>query len=224
MAPPRYVAPAQTMILVNGIWIDDAEKIEYQVIDRKTPVYGYNDRLFRSNMLGQTLVQGTLCINFRFPGYLNRAILAKEDIAKSAFRKAQFERFGVSGKDEIRNLADLNTDEVIAKVAREYRLGPAALDDAITFFSAGRGDTQGTTDVNFDRASSRVHNKVELILLYGNPKEIEDPERVEVIQDPQFTSMGKVIRMDVPSGGQPILEEYSFYAKDVVDVKPRNVG
>lgn len=229
-----YRAPAQTMVLVNGIWVDDAEKIQYVVQDTKTPVYGYNDRFFRSNMLGRTLVQGKLCINFRFPGALMRAIKNRVQVSKTEFQRFQFGRLDVQDITELQNLARRDPAEIIKRVAQQFRLGPTALQDTADLVSRGAGirartgqavapvpgdrDRERPTDVDFTRASDELHPRVQLVLLYGNPDSIQDPESVEILDGVQFDSMGKTIAIAVPSGGQAILEEYTFYARDIIDV------
>ena len=230
MAAP-YRAPAQTMVLVNGVWVDDAQKIQYSVQDIKTPVFGYNDRFYRSNMLGRTLVQGKLCINFRYPGALMRAIKDKATVAADTFRRFQFDRLAVQDLADLQNLASRDPAEIVRRVGQQFRFGPSALQDTADLASRAAGirartgqsvirtpgDEERTrpVDKDFMRASDEIHNNVQFVLIYGDPDTLQDPESVEVIEGVQLDSMSKTISIDVPSGGQVILEEYTFYARDI---------
>lgn len=71
-----YPGPAQVSIFVGGIWIDDACGIEIGGISGKEAYYGYHDAEPRTFGQGRSIVTGALSINFRFSGYLTKAIYA----------------------------------------------------------------------------------------------------------------------------------------------------
>lgn len=234
----QYVAPAQTLIFIGDVWIDDACAIQVSVQDEKFPIWGYNDILFRANARGRTVVQGKLSIKFRSIGYLKRAIDALqplEGIAEEFNKNARIRQFGVQSIAELRTLAIKDPRKIVRLVAEASSLGGdnrdieerADLLRRIVGHPANTGGSilrkvsalserarQSPPREEFLRASLQMQRGVNLLLLYGNQEELDNPERVEIITDVQFVGESKVISAEVPMGGEAIVEEYPFYARD----------
>lgn len=65
-----YFSGAQVALYIGDVWIDEITSMSYEVSQRRVPLYGYNDQLFRDVSKGQVLVQGQFSINFKEAGYL----------------------------------------------------------------------------------------------------------------------------------------------------------
>lgn len=78
MSDSPYFSPSQIGLFINGYLVDDACSIQWEVVDEKRPVWGYNDQDFRRMVKGRSLVQGYLEVNFRYHGYLTRVVKASE--------------------------------------------------------------------------------------------------------------------------------------------------
>lgn len=243
----RYVAPAQTLIFIGDVWIDDVCAIQISAQDEKFPIWGYNDIFFRANARGRSVVQGKLSIKFRSVGYLTRAIAefqSVEDIAEKFNKDARVRQFGVQTIAELRNLSVTDPRTIVRLVAEAAALGgdnrdieeradilrrinnqPANTGSSVLKSIsdlAGR-NRQSPPPAEFLRASLQMQRGVNLLLIYGNPDDIDDPERVEMATDVQFVGQTKVISAEVPMGGEPIVEEYPFYARELRPLISREI-
>ena len=84
-----HFTPSQVRLILNGYIIDEAHGIDYDIMDERTPLFGFRDRTFADISVGRTLVYGNLYINFVYKGYLLQAIAhTKNKVTEQAFRKA----------------------------------------------------------------------------------------------------------------------------------------
>lgn len=65
-----YHSGANITISINDNSLLDCVGISYNVIDSKTPVYGYNSRLFDAVAPGQKIIQGSFVVNYMGPNYV----------------------------------------------------------------------------------------------------------------------------------------------------------
>lgn len=65
-----YYSGAQVALYIGDVWVDEITSMSYAVHQNRTPLYGYNDQLFRDVSKGQVIVQGEFSINFKEAGYL----------------------------------------------------------------------------------------------------------------------------------------------------------
>jgi len=61
---------AQVQLFLGDVWIDEMTSFSYNLIQSKTPLYGYASQFFDTTAAGRILVQGSLSINFKEQGYL----------------------------------------------------------------------------------------------------------------------------------------------------------
>lgn len=66
----RYFSSIDSEIYFGDIFIDDINRIEYEVVEKTLPIFGYNSRRFDFLMQGVRYVQGEFTINFTKSGWL----------------------------------------------------------------------------------------------------------------------------------------------------------
>jgi len=66
----EYYSSNQTFIYIGDVLIDEITSFSFNLIQPKTPVYGYASQLFDGCSAGHVLVQGNFTINFKESGYL----------------------------------------------------------------------------------------------------------------------------------------------------------
>lgn len=65
-----YYTGAQSRILINGAWMEEALEIEGTYSYEQIPVYGYKSTHFNAVGAGRVIVSGALTINYVQDGYL----------------------------------------------------------------------------------------------------------------------------------------------------------
>ena len=66
----EYYTSNQAFIYIGDVWVDEITSFSYNLIQNKTPVWGYASQLFDGCSAGHVLVQGQFTINFKEAGYL----------------------------------------------------------------------------------------------------------------------------------------------------------
>lgn len=66
----RYFSSIDAEIYFGDIFIDDINRIEYSVIEKTLPIYGYNSKKFDFLLYGTRYIQGEFIINFTKSGWL----------------------------------------------------------------------------------------------------------------------------------------------------------
>ena len=69
--PYDYFSGADCKIFFGDIWVDDIITLQWDVSQRKTPIYGYASQYFDAIAKGQVIVQGSMSVSFKEVGYLN---------------------------------------------------------------------------------------------------------------------------------------------------------
>lgn len=65
-----YFSGAQVALYIGDIWVDEVTSLSFQMTERRTPIYGYADTLWRDTSRGQVFVAGNFTVNFKEAGYL----------------------------------------------------------------------------------------------------------------------------------------------------------
>lgn len=66
----EYFSGSQAAIYIGDVLVDEITSIEWSLIQQRTPLYGYNDMLYRDISKGRVFVQGQFSVNFKEAGYL----------------------------------------------------------------------------------------------------------------------------------------------------------
>jgi len=65
-----YYSGSQVNIMIGDVLIDTAQRIQFNVQQSKTPIYGYASQYYSFVSDGKVFVQGNIVINFKEAGYL----------------------------------------------------------------------------------------------------------------------------------------------------------
>lgn len=66
----RYFSSIDSEIYFGDVFIDDINRIEYEVVEKSLPIFGYNSKKFDFLMQGVRYIQGEFIINFTKSGWL----------------------------------------------------------------------------------------------------------------------------------------------------------
>ncbi len=69
-----YPTSSDVKCYINGWWVDDLHRIEWEEHNPKIPLYGYHQKLIGDVADGRYLVAGNIILHFRYPFYLSKAI------------------------------------------------------------------------------------------------------------------------------------------------------
>lgn len=66
----RYFSSIDAEIYFGDLFIDDISSIQYEVVEKVMPIYGYNSLKFDFMLFGNRMIQGEFTINFTKSGWL----------------------------------------------------------------------------------------------------------------------------------------------------------
>lgn len=239
----NYWGPAQVRLFVDGVWVDDACAVQYNIEDRKIPKYGYFDRFYRTIAVGQTLVSGRLSVQFRYNGYLRSVI--EEQLSRRSDFKELTEPGGVNPRlniQSLENMKDLDEDSQVDLLAhaaqsptreRERKFGEikdmlwGPEDDTswAELFRQGPLErpqlnkaitTEGQVEKRSYQRPGLFTQGFDIMLVYGtDPANKIDPGLLRVIQDVHLVGEAQVVQIEVPDGSRAVREVYTFIARDI---------
>lgn len=236
------------MLFINGYHVDDAAGIQYRVTDTKNPIYGYNDVEWRTIVRGRSIVQGSLEINYLYPGYLTDAIQAAGDLSVEAVAEnialikhiksaettfdlyrdidAPIEKAKVV-KDVVSKLLDAGvTSKVAIAGAARYRARKYLEELKDIYWAQDR--TIGNRSQPVPRPgnatpSASMPSGFAIVVRYGNSSIMgKRMSTALLIEDVNIDTQSQIISADVPDGGAPIREAYSFVARRIIELNDSN--
>lgn len=214
----EYYSAADVKIFLGDIWVEDAIMISYSMDEKILPIFGYASYTYDAVARGQRIVNGSLDINFKNSGYLLEVLENAEAIdyaiakgkKESNIRPEFFENtkldtvLKVLGKKSFEQIAD-EYEKALWGEGNENLLGK----DYESYFP--------TDEYGFDLKI--YYGPVEAANKYGDKKTYKKhqlkraPLSVEVINGVQF--MGQSKQIATANESMPILESYSFIARDI---------
>lgn len=225
MTDNPYYSPSQVSLFVNGYHIDDAVGIQWNIVDDKTPVFGYADRFMRTTMTGKSIVQGSLEIHFRFHGYLTNVIetIQTEDPLGP---KAYFDWRKSTHKNNVDENMELfkrtyAPDQKAAEIANLFApLAGLTLDSTPrdVFQSIKNTFWSPTDPLTSHPAKERpgLHPKsFDILVSYGGAATEYNRLVNMLIEGVRIVGQSTVISADVPEAGAPLREAYSFVARTI---------
>lgn len=219
--PDKYYTPCNVGIYIGGYKVSDAFRVDWDARDSKTPLYGWADETYSAVTNGRKIVTGRLVINYKYPGYLSRAITeftrGQNPINAAAVVKAN---------DEFNQLREKSSEERVKFLAQlaaknygDDRLGG--------YWNNGSIQLEGEPLTQFFAGIEAYKQKstFDILVTYGD---ILKEQHIEVtLKDAYIVGQSQTISAsatgggDVSSSGSPIYEIYSFFAKEIVE---RSVG
>ena len=210
-----YPTPAQIVVQIGDVWVDDALRIEFNDTAGKIPLYGYNEIRPSAFTDGRAYVAGSLAINYRFPGYLEHAA-------------------GEISDDDDKNKYKYRLDEMVQWVSR---IRNATVSERINMLEearlAGNLDKMGKA-MEIAIRGTPPNNSIPCIInrsaadgftlrIYFDTPDTSIYYRA--IEGVRFTGVQMVANNsagaggDMSSSGRPLLEVYTFLATRVHDYR-----
>jgi hypothetical protein len=215
-----YFSGADVHLYFGDIFVDEIVNIAWALQEEVMPIYGYNSYTFDAVARGKRVIQGTFAMNFTSVGYLqeiianaNAIFYAIEEGKKKDLIKPQYYK-------------NMNLSEVLQKLGKNsFEQIADEYEKAIW----GTADDKNGMYLGYSNQPYFQQDQLgfDIRLQYGAVSEAtgyvdgrfyqkfnEQPPNmtVDVINGVQLTGMSKTMGTD--SAGAPILEQYSFLARD----------
>ena len=223
--PQEYFSGAQVSVYFGKIWVDEIVSLQFSLIEKVMPIFGYKSYVADTFVRGNRLVQGQFTINFKESYYLKNvldrlekdATLRVADNPEIAYSNDPTVPNVQAAITELQNLSNVMQESGIdmskSSIEENYRALAEAYQRALW------GDPKSPYDINnkhntyfFPKAEgkSALQDKgFNIVITYGNT---DSPTgTVKNIVGVQLASCSQILN---PSGN-PVLEEYSFIAKDL---------
>lgn len=226
-----YPSPTRTHLFINGYHIDDAAAINYTASDPRTPIYGYNDRDYRTTAIGKSIVRGQLMIHFRYFGYLTYAIQSPENYR---LIEESIEDIGVVNdyqqqlNDQLLYRDFEDSDSKATAIFDAFRTAQRNQQDRISSrprdaFKAHLSFAQSAywdrdRDPSNDGSNvrpSRSRTKFDIVVRYGDIQGEWDPGTTLVLEDVELEGQSTMVSAEVPNDASTIREMYPFVAKSI---------
>jgi hypothetical protein len=216
-----YPSPAEVKVFIGNQWVDDIYRIDYSISEPKTPLYDYTSKYFKDVAGGHTIVQGTIIINYRFPGYLQYAIKQK-----GLLIDPEVLRDLNNAADMFREMAEGDSSTKVKKLLMYKKLGAMsnAKNVADVLYGEWTNGTSGWSENNGLRVSgvAATHENLppfSVEVRYGGTEGLSTKiiEDCHLIGESQTISAAAIAGGDMSSSGMPIFELYTFFAKKVTD-------
>jgi len=206
--PQQYFAGANVSIYFGSIHIDEIQDLAFSLQEVVQPIYGYASYTADAFVRGTRLIEGQFTINFKEAYYL-KAILEKlkhTDKAKAPEDPfIAFDNVG-GGRQNIEEVIKHLDPHDFDTYAKQYQ-------KAIWGIGADRTDIASLSEFKetspyFDQLDSDGFN---IVINYGDIDSSLQNSTTKTIIGVQLTGCSQML---APTG-QPVLEQYSFIAKDL---------
>lgn len=211
MLPGKAINATNAKVYINGFWVDDFVSMKYEYQNAKIPFRGYHQKQWVAVADGRLIVVGNMVLNFRYPGYLLKAISAVNGVDADIRAK-----FGMS-KARLYELIDkIRTASPRDRVALLSDAPPEAFDlmsELLQVTILGQ-DVPGATDnpVELGPNDSWAGNKgFDLDIVYGD----DENAFIERLVGVHLTSQARDLTNSAAQGAEPLYDAYSFFAKKI---------
>lgn len=215
-----YFSGADVKIYFGDIWVDEITNLAFQLQENVMPIYGYNSYTFDTVARGRRQVNGMFTLNFTTVGYLNE-ILANANAIFYALEQGE-----KKGLVKPSYYEDMKLGDILAK------LGKSSFDQIADEYEQAIWGTKPDTNEAYLGYADRPYFRqdelgFDIRIQYGAVSEAtgyvngrfyqsvkEEPPNmtVDVLNGVQLTGLSKSMGTD--QAGAPILEQYSFMARD----------
>lgn len=229
-----YPSPSVVTYYIKDVWIDDIFRVDFQRKVNYQPIWGYDSRKYDFVTKGKELVTGNIVINYRYPGYLRAAIkraqIIDEGTTSIVDKQLSNQPTDVDDPAFIHTLDSLTLEQKAALVGNKLLFASDA---------KGLGKNQALIDIlkstlrnNYgsDPQEDMLHSldsplsetdimPFDLRLQYGFPNSNGTYSRIIknciLIGESETISASAGVSSDMSSSAQPILEVYSFFAREI---------
>lgn len=218
----NYPSPAEIKIYINENWVDDAYRLDYTLSDSRTPLYDYTSTFFKGVAEGNTIIQGQLVINYRYPGYLYAAISQFMNPAilpePMKTRSLDGSRGTQASSDLIKDLFQGSPSEKVSKLLGYKKLGALEHVRQITDEFYGSNSVVGDIPPSVSTTNKGLI-PFNIRISYGGEEALYSKviDSCYLVGESQVISASAIAGGDLSASGMPILEVYSFFGKRLVD-------
>ena len=216
----EYFCGSNTVVHLGNTAVLEAAAISYSIQESKRPIYGYSSRHFDAVARGQVIIQGSLIVNFIHQDYLYRVlqVAKREDVILQtdefvntkdlppgdSFRKALLNDTVINKNDPNFTLVQ---EQELLKIYQDQIWGSLEEDST----PAGMISNLGLHDRN-DGVNIKITFGLQDFSTSYNGR------ANRVLSDVFFTGHGMAIQINENT----IVEEYSFFARDVFSFENAN--
>lgn len=233
-----YPSPSTVTYYIGDVLIDDIFRVDFQRKVSHQPIWGYDSRKYDFVAQGKEVVTGNIIINYRYPGYL-RVAIENARLTSEITHVAVQQHFdnNISEVDDPAFLHSIDSMTLSQKAgvlsnkilklsaATAHGVGSRnqALVDELKSTLRNNYGSEAEPDI-LDNLSSPLDDKLitpfDLKLRYGFQNVaggyIRTIKDCILIGESQTISASAGVSNDMSSSAQPILEVYSFFAKEIV--------
>ena len=218
----NYYSGNQARVYFDNQYIGEIVYLEYSISLNKAPIYSYNDPYFKMVAKGNVLVQGNFAINFVEVGYLlkiRNEIQRKKNLATASSRDEMIRTiYTTSGKDG--KPYDTSTPEGILNIVSDQT--PATRSSMMEWYrdyywrSIGMDGKPGAVKIHpweFDYGEGN-HIDFEgfkITAIFGVPGIRPGMFSLKTLDNVHVNGESMVVQ----ANGQPLLEQYSFFARNI---------
>ncbi len=235
-----YPSPANVTYYIGNVLIDDIFRVDFQRTVKHQPIWGYDSRKYDFVAKGKEIVMGNIVINYRYPGYLKAAIDNAAAINESTrvvtannFQGAQNVVDDPAFVHSISSLAVEDRANAIANQLllasqpkpEEFKTARSKNNSLISILKDNLTKTYGSDPEDEEKHNLRspldddIVTTFDLSIRYGFQDSQGGYTRTiqgcVLIGESETVSASAGVSDDMSSSAQPILEVYSFFARDI---------
>jgi hypothetical protein len=217
----EYFCGANVVVQVNNMPLLECAGLRYSVMESKRPLYGYSSRKFDAVAAGQILVEGALLVNYVDQHYLMKAISNGSEVVSEGPTILQGDQL----------LDSISDDRAASLAVNEYATNPIVNSDIASalvqrYWESGRnlseigsGGGGATLPVWYDNPHWMLSGSVNIKVTFGDREAYAGGNGVThyTLRTVNFTGRSQVIEISE----NVIVEEFPFFARDVVSVRNR---
>ena len=225
-----YYSGADINIYFDDFFLDDIQSLQYQVTENVLPIFGYHSYSYDFAARGNKIIQGSFTINFKRSFYIQELLvhLTSRELNPDLTEKQ---------KDVLitRLKNSVTMEELLAQVKsngtntiKSDELDKIAQNNIKNFWPQV-GSSNSSPPRNVPMFQRNMSQGFTIFIKYGEPVladndkplkgndptqglPIENIGTIQAVRGTQISSSGVVL----DDSGRPILEVYSFLAKDIV--------
>lgn len=213
-----YFSGCDCKIYFDDVYVDTVMALQLSLSENVMPVYGYKSYTYDAIARGNRIVKGSFRIAFKESYYLHSIIEQMNSKREAGTTKKEAFTFVNSYKENTIEalLATADNPSRFKELANQYE--ESIWGKGNDSFTERIGKQSHTTYFVPEERNRKIHNEgFSIMIAYGNiDRGISQINQnvngtIENIVGVQLMEVGKIID---PSG-QPIMEEYSFLARDI---------
>lgn len=216
-----YFTGSDVSLYLGDIWIDDIVDFEFSMTEQIMPVFGYASYTADAFVRGNRIIQGSFTINFKSVGYINEVLKHKDPIKRLYSQGKSLPSIERTSHYTLEETLKMYGIKSFDEIAQQY-------EDKLWKYSDGEESSVNASRGFFGHYDDEdmLDDGLEIKIAYGSREAtyhlasnykksgLSKPnETIETLVGVHITGVQKGIYSS--SGGAPILERYTFVARDL---------